>query len=131
MLRFLRNREGVGFGVLALFTSVGTLLCCALPIVLVTLGLGSVVAALTLQVPFLVTLSEYKLAMFVVSGLFLALAAWFVWRPQACPADPGLAARCAAANVWGKRVLWVAAGLWLTGFAAAYLLLPLRVWLNL
>ena len=38
---------------LALFASTGTLICCALPIVFVMLGLGATVAAISLSVPFL------------------------------------------------------------------------------
>lgn len=36
---------------LSLFTSVGTLLCCALPALLVTLGAGAVFASLVKQCP--------------------------------------------------------------------------------
>lgn len=130
MLRIVQGREGVSLGVLALFTSLGTLLCCALPILLVTLGLGSVMAAVTMQLPFLVTLSEYKVVLFGVSVVLLALSAWLLWRKAACPVEPTLAARCQRTNVLGKRFFWFASSLWLIGFVSAYLLLPLRQWLD-
>ncbi len=130
MSRLGQGREGVSLGALALFTSIGTLLCCALPILLVSLGLGSVVAAITLQLPILVTLAEYKLVMFIVSGILLALSAWFLWRGASCPADPALAARCQRTNRWGKRLFWIASSFWLIGLTASYLLLPLRQWLD-
>ena len=44
---------------LALFTTMGTLVFCALPITLVTLGMGATMASLVSNVPFLVTLSQY------------------------------------------------------------------------
>lgn len=113
-------------GVLALFASLGTLLCCALPIALVALGMGSVVAALTLQLPILVTLSEYKIALFGASAGLLALSAWLLFRTNSCLADPVLTARCRRVNRTGRRVFWVASSVWLAGLTFAYLLLPLR-----
>ena len=59
-------------GWLALVATTGTLICCALPILLITLGFGSVVAALTFRYPLLVTLSEYEGWMF---GLRIPLKA--------------------------------------------------------
>jgi hypothetical protein len=46
---------------LTLFAATATLICCALPLVLVTLGFGASVAALTNSVPFLISLSEASL----------------------------------------------------------------------
>ncbi len=120
----------VGVGVLALFTTLGTLLCCALPILLVTLGFGSVVAAVSLQLPFLVTLSEHKPWIFGLSGALLTLAGGLLWRPARCPADARLAAQCRRSRRWGRRLFWLAVSLWLVGFSTAYLLLPLRMWLD-
>jgi len=45
------------WGWLVLFTSSATLICCALPILLVTLGLGAVSASLFSTLPFLVVLA--------------------------------------------------------------------------
>ena len=43
-----------------LFASAGTLVCCALPIALVTLGLGAALSSLTSSFPVLITLSQYN-----------------------------------------------------------------------
>ncbi len=119
-------------GWLALFAATGTLICCALPILLVVLGFGSVVAALTSQFPVLVMLSEYEGWMFGISAALLALAAWFIWpRQENCPTDPGLAVRCKQARLINRRVLWLAVIIWLIGFSARFLLLPLRNLLGL
>ncbi|TAK83539.1 MAG: hypothetical protein EPO20_18010 [Betaproteobacteria bacterium] len=57
---------------------------------LVTLGFGAAVAALTSSVPFLISLSEQKEWIFLGSGAVLLLAAWLVHRPgPACPSGPG------------------------------------------
>ena len=114
-------------GWLALFTSFGTLLCCALPILLVTLGFGAVVASLTYQLPWLVTLSENKLWLFSISGLLLAACAWALWRQTIiCPTDPALAFRCQQAKRWNQRLFFGALIIWCIGFIAAFLLFPLR-----
>ena len=47
------------WGWLILFASTSTLLCCALPILLVSLGLGAVVVSMASSLPFLVTLSQH------------------------------------------------------------------------
>lgn len=112
---------------IALFASAGTLLCCALPILLVSLGFGALVASLTSSLPVLITLAAYQPWMFSISALLLGTTAWVLWkRPRQCPSDPALAERCAQAQAWSRRVFWVAAVVWLAGFTAAYLLLPIR-----
>lgn len=108
---------------LLLLTTSGTLLCCAIPITLVSLGLGTVVATMASSAPWLITLSQYKGWMFLVSGALIAAAAFAVYRPgRSCPADPELAAACDRADVWNRRFIVVSAALWLVGFFAAYLL---------
>lgn len=131
MQRLSGNNQGIGLGALALFASFGTLLCCALPIMLVTLGLGSTLAAITFKLPFLVALSGYHIWMFGVSALLLAGAAWFIWNKKACPADPELAAACIMANRWAKRIWLLAVTIWVIGAFSAYLMLPLRQWLSI
>ena len=93
------------WGWLVLFTSSSTLICCALPIILVTLGLGAVSASLFETLPFLVTLTKYKLWMFLGSAAMLTLGGWALYRPgRFCPTDPVLAAKCNAAHRWNKRI---------------------------
>ena len=117
---------------MTLFASTGTLICCALPIMLVTLGLGATVAALTSTFPFLVVLSEHKIWVFAFSGLMLAVSGWLLYRPgRSCPVDPQLGALCSNAHVWNRRIYWLSVVIWSAGFFAAYLALPLRIWLEL
>lgn len=116
---------------LTLFTTTGTLVCCALPIALVSLGMGATVASLVTNVPFLITLSQHKAWVFAVSGGLLALSAWMMYRPgRACPADPELAALCNKTHVWNRRVHGLSTALWCIGFFAAFLALPLQIWLD-
>ena len=116
---------------IVLFTSSSTLICCALPILLVSLGLGAVSASLFASFPFLVTLAQHKTAMFLGSALVLALTGWLLYRPgRACPADPELAEQCETAHQWNLRFFWLAATVWMIGVAAAYLALPIYLWLG-
>ncbi len=116
---------------LTLFTSAGTLICCALPILFVMLGLGATVAAVTSAVPFLVTLALHKSWVFAGSGLMLLLSGWLMYRPgRACPSDPELGRLCERADRWNRRIYGVSATIWGIGFFAAYLVLPIRMWLG-
>ncbi|MCZ6657668.1 MAG: hypothetical protein O7C67_10255 [Gammaproteobacteria bacterium] len=114
---------------LALFTTMGTLVCCALPITLVALGMGATMASLASNVPFLVTLSQHKILVFAISGGLLALSGWLLYRAgRACPTDPELAALCNKTQKWNRRIYGSSVGLWGIGFFAAFLALPLQIW---
>lgn len=116
---------------LALFASTGTLVCCALPIALVTLGLGATVAAISSNFPFLVILTLHKAWVFAGSGALLAVSGWLMFRPgRACPADAELGVLCDRTQVWNRRIFWVSVVVWGVGFCTAYLALPLRMWLE-
>ena len=58
----------------SLFTSLSTLLCCALPSLLVLFGLGASVASMLSFMPWLVTLSRHKQWTFAVSGVLIAVS---------------------------------------------------------
>ena len=129
-----RKREGVlkhtGLSWLTLFASGGTLICCALPIILVTFGLGATVAAITTSFPILVAIAQHKTWMFAGSGALL-LSGWLMYRAgRACPADPKLGRLCDHTQVWNRRIFGSSVILWGVGLFAAYLALPLRMWLD-
>ena len=116
---------------LVLFASSTTLVCCALPIFLVSLGLGAASASLFANLPFLVTLAQYKEWMFAASGGVLALSAWLLFHSgNACPADPELAEQCEKVQRWNIKIYWVSVGFWVAGFGTAYLALPIYSWLE-
>ncbi len=126
----MRRETSISF--FTLFTSSGTLICCALPIILVTLGMGASVAAMTSSFPFLIVLSQNKEWVFLISGLMLLLSAWLSYRPgQTCPSDAELARLCLLSRLWNRRILWASVIIWGIGFFAAFLALPLRMALDI
>ncbi len=110
------------WGWLILFASTSTLLCCALPILFVILGMGSVLASLASSFPILITLSMHKAWVFAVSGLILLIGGWLLYRQgRYCPADPVLARQCEISHKWNVRLFWTSAFIWLVGFFFAFL----------
>lgn len=113
---------------LSLFTSVGTLVCCALPALFVSLGLGAALAGLVTKVPQLVWLSERKAMVFGVAGLLiiLAIAAQWYGNRQPCPVDLLKAKACTKAKKISQWVLVFSVGIYMVGaffaFAAPYIL---------
>ncbi len=119
------------WGWLILFTSSATLICCALPILLVTLGLGAVSASLFATLPFLVSVTQYKFLIFIGSGLLLVAGGWAVFRSNRhCPIDQKLAEQCNRAHRFNTRVWVLSILIWLIGFTTAYLAIPIWVLLN-
>lgn len=124
-------RRETGVSWLTLFASTGTLICCALPITLVTLGLGAAVVSLTSTFPFLIVLSQHKIWVFAFSALMLGVSGGLLYRPgRRCPTDPALGRLCNRTQVWNRRIYWTSVAIWGIGFFAAYLALPLRTWLE-
>lgn len=119
--------------ILSLFTSVGTLLCCALPSLLVLFGLGATVATVLSEVPWLVTLSHHKHWIFLVAGLLIGGNFFYIYvlapklqmRNGSC--DPNDAGACQTASRFSRIVLWCSAALYLVGGFTAYILGPLLV----
>jgi len=122
------KRPDILWSTFALFTSAGTLLCCALPALLVVLGLGATVASLLTVAPWLVTLSRHKAWVFSFAGVMLAASfvRLYLLAPRfaaACDLDPSGA--CARLRRWNVRLLWTSAAIYLAGLFVAYALGPL------
>jgi hypothetical protein len=90
--------------VLSLFTSGGTLICCALPALLVGIGAGAAMSSLVANVPQLVWFSEHKVVVFIFAACMLIVSGVLQWRARSlpCPVDPALAAACMKA----RKVSW-------------------------
>lgn len=127
-------RQSTTFSYVSLFTSFGTLLCCALPSLLVLFGLGATVASFLSAAPWLVTLSQHKIWVFILSGVLIAgnfgyvyvLAPHLKAQGDACPVDEPNA--CGAAGGFSRIVLWISAAIYAVGAFTAFVLGPLLLW---
>ncbi|WP_026942957.1 hypothetical protein [Hellea balneolensis] len=108
----------------ALVTSLSTLICCTLPAVMITLGMGAALSSLTSNVPQLIWLSERKPLVFGGSFILLCLAWWvrYLTRNMPCPADPAQAKACARLRALGGWVLYIGFGVWAVGAFSAFVL---------
>ena len=79
-----------------LLSSAGTLMCCVIPAILVTLGAGAALAGLVTAIPQLVWLSEHKLLVFGAAIVLLIASGGATWysRTLPCPTDPAAAQSC-------------------------------------
>lgn len=107
---------------LSLFTSTGTLICCALPALLVTLGMGASLAGFVGVFPWITAVSEYKVTVFIMAGIMLSLSAWMQWRARyaPCPADPKKAKACMRLRKMSWGILIFSILVYLVGFFFAF-----------
>lgn len=117
-------KQSLWASTLSVFTSSGTLICCALPALLVTLGVGATLAGLVTHFPQLIWLSEHKLGVFGAAGVMLALAGALQWRARSapCPADARLAAACARTRRAAAWIYGLSLVMYLTGVLFAFVL---------
>ena len=102
---------------LSLFTSGGTLICCALPATLVGLGAGAAMSSLVSNVPQLVWFSEHKVGVFLFAAIMLLGSGALQWHARSlpCPADPALAATCMKTRKTSLRVYLFSVVIFLIG----------------
>lgn len=107
----------------SLFTSLGTLVCCALPALFVTLGAGAALAGLVSAAPWLVALSAHKAWVFGGSGIMIVCGGWMRWnaRHAPCPIDPAQARACMRLRRVSAYLYWGSVGVWMTGFFFAFI----------
>lgn len=117
-------RRTLGWSVLALLASSGTLVCCVLPAVMVSIGAGAALAGLVTAVPQLVWLSAHKAAVFGAAGAMLAVSGVALWRARrlACPLDPQLAAACTRLRRWSAGLWWASVAAVAVGALFAFVL---------
>jgi hypothetical protein len=99
----------------ALFASLATLFCCALPALLVLLGFGltSVLTFFT-AIPGWENFGAYNIWLFPLGGVLLAVSFYFAYfrqgpsQGEVCeiPAG-GRESACSTARRWNRRILWL------------------------
>jgi hypothetical protein len=118
------NLRNLVLEVLTILSSFTTLVCCALPALLVSLGAGAVLASLVTAVPQLVWISEHKIPLFVFAGVMLALSGISSYRNRnaPCPTDPVQAKSCLRLRRLSTRVFYLSSVLYVIGFFFAFVL---------
>ena len=112
-----QTRGGLWSSVATLFATSSTLVCCALPALLVGLGAGAALSSLVSVFPQVVWLSEHKEALFAVSGAALAISGWIQWRARTapCPVDAGLRDACLRTRKASRRFYFASLAIYLVG----------------
>lgn len=118
-------QKNIWISFFSLFTSMSTLICCALPALFVSIGLGATMVGLVTTFPSLIWLSENKLPVFAGSFIMLSLSSYMQYRARflPCPIDPNEARACTTARMWSKRVTIFSIVVWVIG--ASFALLPM------
>jgi hypothetical protein len=125
--RLMQEKNSFFLSFLSLFTSLSTLLCCALPALLITLGLGAVMAGLVSNFPIIITLSKYKIWLFLAAGFLLIASGILLKRANnmPCPADKNKAYACIRLRKINKIIYILSLTAFLIGaffaFGAKYL----------
>lgn len=116
------HHRNVGVAALAMLASSGTLVCCVLPAVFVSLGAGAALVGIVSAVPQLIWLSEHKTAVFGLAGLLVLGSGVLLQnaRRLPCPADPAAARTCVRLRRASHWLFGVAAFSYVTGAVFAF-----------
>jgi hypothetical protein len=109
---------------LSLFTSTGTLICCALPALLVAMGAGAALSTLISVMPGLVWVSEYKELVFGLAGVMLTVSGWLQWQSRfvPCPVDSTQRDACLRTRKTSARIYLASLAIYVVGGFFAFVL---------
>lgn len=111
------SRSSLWTSVASLFATSSTLVCCAIPALLVALGAGAALSSLVSVFPQVVWLSEHKAGLFVFAGLMMLASGALQWhnRHAPCPTDPALRDACLKTRKTSRVVYAVSVAFYLIG----------------
>ena len=109
---------------LALFTSTGTIFCCALPALLVSIGAGAALSSLISIFPQLIILSIYKIPIFIGAFIMLIISGMMQYqtRSMPCPADKKQAYACMQARKVSMIIYVASVGIFIVGLLFAIII---------
>lgn len=118
-----QHRQSWFSGVVSLLASSSTLVCCAIPALLVTLGAGAALSSFVAVFPQIVWLSEHKLLVFGVAIGLIIVAGWMQWRSRyaPCPAEPELRDLCLRTRKISLRIYMASLLCLVTGVFFAFI----------
>jgi hypothetical protein len=111
------SRGSLWSSLASLFASSSTLVCCAIPALLVALGAGAALSSLVSIFPQVVWLSEHKEQLFGFAGLMMIGSGALQWRNRSapCPTDPALRNACLKTRKTASTLYAVSVVLYLIG----------------
>ena len=109
---------------LSLFTSSGTIICCALPALLVSIGAGAALSSFITVFPQLVILSIYKIPIFIGAFIILIISGIMQYQTKSmpCPADKKQAYACMQARKLSMVIYFTSLGIFLIGLLFAFII---------
>ena len=121
MIAAERATRGVTWITLA--TSASTLVCCALPALLVAVGAGAALASAVSAFPQLVWISEHKIEVFLLAGTMLAGAGILQWRARSlpCPIDVGRREACMRTRKISRAIYALSVAIFVIGGFFAFI----------
>jgi hypothetical protein len=121
-MKTLSHSKAASF--ISLFASGSTLICCALPALLVGLGAGAALSTVIGAFPQLVWLSVHKVGIYIFATCMLTLAGIMQWRARfaPCPTDPELAKTCQRTRRSSLIIYLISVVIYLIGGFFAFIL---------
>ena len=109
---------------LSLFTSSGTIICCALPALLVSIGAGAALSSFITVFPQLVILSIYKIPIFIGAFIMLIIAGMLQYHASGlpCPADKKQAYACMQTRKVSMIIYSTSIGIFIIGLLFAFII---------
>lgn len=110
-----------------LFFSTSTLLCCALPALLVAIGAGGVMASIYANVPAITNFVQNKNLIFIIVAVLLLINGLSLWfnRNAPCPLDAKKAMICLKSRKISRVIYFISLGIYFVGFFFSYLAVKL------
>jgi len=110
-------------GLMTLFISSSTLICCALPALFVAVGAGTTLASLTNVFPQLIIISQYKVLISFITLIILLVAGVIIKKSEAmpCPVDPNLRTICLKTRKNSKTLYYLSVIIFASASVFTYL----------
>ena len=119
-----KDNESIKLGLITLFASSSTLICCALPALFVLLGAGATFASIVSFFPQLIVISQYKVTISIVTGIILLSAGFLIKKASLlpCPTDPSLRDMCLKNRKRSKVIYFASIGIFVFASFFTYVL---------
>tara|TARA_B100001029_G_scaffold106572_1_gene87942 strand:+ start:651 stop:1028 length:378 start_codon:yes stop_codon:yes gene_type:complete len=116
--------ESTKIGIITLFASSSTLICCALPALFVSIGAGATLASMVNMFPQLIIISEYKIYITIGAVIILLIAGVLIKKSEflPCPVDPKLRDICLKTRKRSKTMYYISVIIFVSASFFTYLL---------